>query len=158
MTADGTTIGPALSALFELCVPAVSGGVFAQTFPAHLVTPLSDAERNAYAIAAAGEAYRVTGCDGLILVWLQDGVCHLATSDGDPDEVVRRFLARLPDENAVAADRDPDAGHPRAVLARMPLGPGAHILIFLRGGDSEGFYASASAVTTGPAPNRRVWS
>src|SRR5262245_101599 len=106
----GTTIALAMRALFELCVPAVSGGQ--QTFPPELIVDLSPAERELYQVASTARVHRIKSSDGFILLEVEEPYCKIITADGNPADAVAPFLSGLKQMSArVAHDADTVDSH-----------------------------------------------
>ena len=144
--AAGNTIELAMSALFQLCVPAVSGGLYPQTFPPALVVELTAAERKEYGIAANAKAHRIKSDKGFILLALSSPYCSIVTGDGSSAEAVASFMAGLKKLNAtVEGDENTAAG--RNIAGQVQPTADTTISITLAtktGKDATGFYGSAS--------------
>src|SRR5262245_28123229 len=91
----------ALSAFFQLCVPAVSGGNLKQSFPLGMLIALTDEEKEEYAedLKETSEAWRVLTPDGFVLFLVQGYTRRILTSDGDSAEARAEFLKRLKSMN-----------------------------------------------------------
>jgi hypothetical protein len=96
MSGEGT-IDIALSALFEWCVPAVTGGRVEQRFPIDLIVPLTKEQEVEYAAAIedCDAAWRVISDDGFILLAMKQPFCRAITGDGNPKVALQRFRQRL---------------------------------------------------------------
>ena len=144
--AGGTTVELAMHALFQLCVPAVSGGAYSQTFPAELIVALTDEERIENQIDKKVESYRIKSDDGFILFQVEIPYCMIITADGNPSDAIAPFKRRLADLGGkVVTDEDTDEHH--NITGEVGLTDGAMISIILatrKETDAQGFYGSAS--------------
>ena len=136
----------ALSALFALCVPAVSGDVLEQTFPSQLVVDLTPEERVRYDIPTAHEAWRIVCGGGFILLEVEDGSCRVITEDGAPAGIRASFLTALSEAGGTVRQDLSSEDDPTGLVGEIPLvGQEYFVLVFFRPGDVAGFYGAASA-------------
>ncbi len=135
-----------MNALFQLCVPAVSGGALPQTFPPELVVELTAEERAENGVANDAHAFRIKSEHGFILLEFDAPYCSVVTADGEPADTVSPFLQRLKVmKGVVFDDRNSETGHD--IAGRIPLNSDKIISVLLstrKADDAAGFYGSAS--------------
>lgn len=97
MSADGSIVDVAISALFDLCVPLVGGGGREPTFPTNLIVPLSEEEKRDYAeaIKDCEGAWKIASNHGIVLLTMQQPYCRIVTGAGDPNSALVQFRSRL---------------------------------------------------------------
>ena len=143
-----STTEVALSALFQLCVPAVSGGNLKQSFPPDMLIALTDDEKEEYAedLKEASESWRVKTPDGLVLFFALGPTRRILSSDGDSAEAKTEFLKRLKAMNGAVDSKfipGPDA---ETLAAFVPVSETRSVAISFTTyltSDATGFYASA---------------
>lgn len=144
--AAGTTIELAMSALFELCVPAVSDGELPQKFPADLVVALTKAERAEYQISEKADAHRIKTDLGMIVLEIEGPYCAIITADGSPANAIPPFLDWLKRMNGkVSLDQDTQETH--NIAGKIPLRDDRIISVLVstrKEQGAAGFYGSAS--------------
>ncbi len=138
----------ALSALFELCVPAVSGGNLKQTFPPDMLVALTDDEKEEYAddLKETSEAWRVVAPDGFVLFLVMGHTRRILTGDGDSAEARAEFLKRLEAMKGAVANKFVPAPDAETLGAFVPVSETRSVAISFTTyltGDATGFYASA---------------
>ena len=148
MTDAASTTGVALSAFFQLCVPAVSGGNLKQSFPPEMLIALTDDEKEEYAedLKETSEAWRVVAPDGFVLFLALGPTRRILTSDGDSAEARTEFLKRLEAMNGAVGSKFVPAPDAETLAAFVPVSETRSVAISFTTyltGDATGFYASA---------------
>jgi hypothetical protein len=151
MSADGSTIRVALSALFDFCVPALSGGRLEQTFPAELFRPLTENEEKQYAdtIKDSAQSWKIASDDGVILLLFKEPYCSIVTADGDPTVARDQFRSRLAEAGGSEQPDETITKGYEQIHGMIPVGDEVFIsVIFSAGAEktSAGFYGSACLV------------
>ncbi|HEV2651949.1 MAG TPA: hypothetical protein VGU69_11870 [Rhizomicrobium sp.] len=149
--AAGSVTALALSALFEICVPATSQGHLQQTFPTELIVPLTDREKIELADVIKDEdrAYHIRSDDGFILMTTTGGFCRILTESGDTDRAAEEFRRAL--KNAGGKEREPTqppGPGMQEFYGLIPLGDGDAVAVVFTAqkGDHSGFFGSAFGV------------
>ncbi|MFN0024230.1 MAG: hypothetical protein ACKVS5_10065 [Parvularculaceae bacterium] len=143
----GTTIELALAALFDLCIPAVSEGLVAQTFPSELVLPLTESEKEEYREALGEENWRISSDDGFILLIISAPYCAVVTADGMPREARSRFLKMLETRKGRVTGAEKTTDDPELISAEIDFDEKSFASIVFTIGlepSAQGFYGSAS--------------
>lgn len=148
MTDAASTNEVALSALFQLCVPAVSGGNLQQSFPPDMLVALTDDEKEEYVedLKETNEAWRVVTPDGFVLFLVQGHTRRILASDGDSAEARTEFLKKLKAMNGTVEGKFVPAPDAETLAAFVPVSETRSVAISFTTyltGDATGFYASA---------------
>lgn len=91
----GSVIELALRAVFDLCVPAASGGARVQTFPADLIVELSEEQKREFEEVLEGDTRLIKCEDGPILFQISAPYFRIITADGDPRDAESEFEKML---------------------------------------------------------------
>ncbi len=148
MTDAASTTEVALSALFQLCVPAVSGGNLKQSFPPDMLVALTDDEKEEYAedLKETSEAWRVKAPDGFVLFLAQGYTRRILASDGDSAQARTEFLKRLKAMNGTVEGKFVPAPDAETLGTMIPVSETRSVAVSFTTyltGDATGFYASA---------------
>ena len=148
MDAPASATEVALSALFQLCVPAVSGGNLQQTFPPEMLVALTDDEKEEHAedLKEASEAWRIKAPDGLVLFLALGPSRRILALDGDSAEARTEFLKRLKAMNGVVESKFVPAPDAETLGTMLPVSETRSVAISFTTyltDDATGFYASA---------------
>ncbi|MCK5745456.1 MAG: hypothetical protein KAH44_04540, partial [Oricola sp.] len=140
----------ALSAVFGLCVPAVSAGVFEQTVSVDMLVPASQEKMIEYGLNPDAENYFLEyGGDNEIFVEVEGGACRVVTGEGDTRRARDEFLKRLKQIGGRIADIDVSDAPPGTIAAEIEITKSEMVVISFYAGDEKtaaGFYASAFRV------------
>ena len=148
MTGAASTNEVALSALFELCVPAVSGGNLKQSFPLEMLIALTDDEKEEFAddLKETSEAWRVAAPDSLVLFLVLGPSRRILAVDGNSAEAKTEFLKRLKAMNGAVESKFAPAPDAETLGAMIPVSETRSVAVSFTTyltGDATGFYASA---------------
>jgi hypothetical protein len=143
-----STTGVALSALFQLCVPAVSGGNLKQSFPPEMLIALTDDEKEEFAedLKETSEAWRVKAPDGLVLFLVLGPSRRILAVDGNSAEAKTEFLKRLKAMKGVVESKFVPAPDAETLGTMVPVSETRSVAISFTTyltDDATGFYASA---------------
>jgi len=143
-----STTEVALSALFQLCVPAVSGGNLKQSFPPDMLIALTDDEKEDYAedLKDTSEAWRIKAPDGLVLFLALGPSRRILAVDGNSAEARAEFLKRLKAMNGVVEGKFVPAPDAETLGTMIPVSETRSVAISFTTylmDDATGFYASA---------------
>lgn len=135
-----------MDALFQLCVPAVSDGAFAQTFPSELVVDLTDEDRAEHSIESDADGYRIKSDAGFILFQVEMPYCMIVTADGQPSDAIAPFKSRLAAIGGKITKEEETVEH-HNIAGEVRLNDDAMISVLIatrKESGAAGFYGSAS--------------
>jgi hypothetical protein len=140
----------ALSAVFGLCVPAVSLDKLPQTFSTKMVVPLTNEEKKRYAEAIGNDdrAFRIESDTGFVLMTVKGGFCRIITGEGNPESAAAEFRLRL----KKAGGKEEQIVHHKSdsleITGVIPLTNKDNVVVLFSAqkNSNSGFFASAFGV------------
>lgn len=140
----------ALNAVFGLCVPAVSGGIYAQTISVERLSPMPNEKIAEFGLDPQSENYLLQyNGEGDIVVEAEGGACRVITGEGNARVARAEFLKRLEKFGGRVANIDLPKAPKGTLAAEMPIDDAGMVVISFYAGEeinSEGFYAASFRV------------